>query len=246
MLLPLFEINAGMSASDIVLQNYRTADVFRKYDIEYCCTGRWPLETVCVMKGLDFVHLKKELEEAGHVIQLPSQLHFETWDVDFLIRYIINVHHSYLKKSLPDTMEILKLFAEGHVKKYPYMLQVLDFFEMLKEELMLHIKKEEETVFPYLFRLADVYERNAHTRLPVKMPHRPPEIVLYEQQVFPPLFMRIKTLTNGYIPPERACVNHIVVLSKLKELEASYAEYMHLENDILFEKILKIESTALR
>src|SRR5450432_3865869 len=89
--------------NDIVKKNHHTADVFRKYGIEYCCGGKWPLETVCMTRGLAFDELKNELEMSGRVIQMPPGLDFNNWDIDFLTRYIVNVHHQYLKSTLPDT-----------------------------------------------------------------------------------------------------------------------------------------------
>ncbi|MEJ0105957.1 MAG: DUF542 domain-containing protein [Bacteroidota bacterium] len=110
MFLPNLTIERNSLINDIVKQNYRTADVFRKYGIEYCCGGRWPMETVCMTKGLEFEQLKKELLDAGHTVQLPPSLPFDTWSVDFLINYLTNIHHHFLKTTLSGTEAILKDF----------------------------------------------------------------------------------------------------------------------------------------
>src|SRR5262247_2854247 len=99
------EINEDLSISNIVTADYRTADVFRKYGIEFCCGGKLPLKMVCEMKNLNIDGLKKELEESIRTIHLPNSLKFEDWDIDFLTDYIVNVHHQYLKSTLPETKE---------------------------------------------------------------------------------------------------------------------------------------------
>src|SRR5436189_2464492 len=97
MFLDKIAIKPGSTAANIVRQYYQTADVFRKYEIEYCCGGNWPLEMVCSNKGLAFDRLKKELEEICRVVQLPAAINYEGWNTDFLISYIINIHHQFLK-----------------------------------------------------------------------------------------------------------------------------------------------------
>ena len=56
-------IDRNSFVNDIVKQHHHTADIFRKYGIEYCCGGKWPLETVCLSKGIEFDQLRKELEK---------------------------------------------------------------------------------------------------------------------------------------------------------------------------------------
>src|SRR6185369_3198792 len=107
--------------SDIVRDDYRTASVFRKYDIDFCCGGKWALGTVCEMKGLDFDLIKEELEDSIRTIQLSNSTAFNNWDIDFLTEYIINVHHQYLRKALPGIKEQLTHFIEDHGEQNPYL-----------------------------------------------------------------------------------------------------------------------------
>src|SRR5690242_16599354 len=83
--------------SEIVRNDYRTARVFRKYNIDYCCGGKWPLRMVCDNKGLDFSSIKRELALSVRTIQLSNSTRFDTWSIDFLTDYIINIHHHYLR-----------------------------------------------------------------------------------------------------------------------------------------------------
>src|SRR5687767_7173555 len=104
---------------DIVAADYRTADVFQKFGIEYCCGGKWPLETVCLMKGIEFEDVQRELQSAIRVTQIPPSTNFHNWKVDFLTDYIIIIHHAYLQKTLPALWPMLTKFVEEHLKKDP-------------------------------------------------------------------------------------------------------------------------------
>ena len=59
----IYNIQPSSFVTDIVTHDYRTADVFRKYDIDFCCGGKWPLDTVCQNKNLKTEDVIDELEK---------------------------------------------------------------------------------------------------------------------------------------------------------------------------------------
>ncbi|MES1218789.1 MAG: DUF542 domain-containing protein [Bacteroidota bacterium] len=247
MFLQSIVIDKNSSVSDIVKQDHRTADVFRKYGIEYCCGGRWPIETACMIKGLEFDTIKKELEIATRVRQLPM-LPFDTWDVDFLTSYIVNIHHYYLKSTLPDTTTLVKHFADEHIKKYSFMQDVCVLIEQLTKEIIPHLQQEEETIFPYICQVAHAYENNdSYAKLLVKTLRKPLGIMMNHEhdKVVGPVF-KIRELTDKYSLPEKACVSHKVALSRLQELDNDLMQHVYLENEILFPKAIHIEQELLK
>jgi len=248
MFLHKIAIGQNSFVNDIVRQHHRTADVFRKYGIEYCCGGKWPLDTVCMTIGIEFSQLQKELEDVCRVVQLPPAIAFDTWDTDFLISYIKNVHHQYLKKTLPGTEEIIKHFAAGHIKKYPYMQEVVSQFQQLIKEILPHIQYEEETIFPYISQIAHAWENSdTYAKLLVKTLRKPlNDIMKHEQDVLLAPVLTIRKLTSNYTVPENACVSHTLALSRLKELDNDIMQHIYLENEILFPRALKIESELLK
>jgi regulator of cell morphogenesis and NO signaling len=248
MFLQEFEITPASTVSEVVAQHYRTADVFRKYEIEYCCGGKWPLETVCIMKGLEFNALKKELEEAGRSILLPPQLAYDSWSIDFLASYIIHVHHHHLRRSLSATEDILTHFTKDHEKKYPYMLEVQRLFGKLKKEIIPHIQYEEEIIFPYICQVSHAFENNdTYAKLLVKTLRKPLDKMMQnEHEMLTAPVLKIRNLTNRYLAPEKACVSHKVVLERLKENDNDLMQHVYLENDILFPRALQIEKELLR
>lgn len=153
MFLKPFEITRQTPVTDIVTQDYRTADVFHKHGISYCCGGKWPLETACEMKGIDTNKVLAELEMAVRTVQICNQLDFANWEVVFLIEYIVNVHHWYLKKALPEIQEHLKEFAAEHTKKFPYLPELERLFELLSKRVIPSMQQEEEVIFPYISTL---------------------------------------------------------------------------------------------
>ena len=242
------KINEHSFVSDIVTQDYRTADVFRKYDIEYCCGAKWSLDTICLMKGLNIRELKSELEQATRNIQVSNKLHFDEWPIDFLADYVVNVHHSYLKHSMPEIKESLKVFVAEHVKKYPFLAEVEITYNQLYKEVFPHMKQEEEILFPYIKQIYHAYtSQESYASLLVRTLRKPVEEVMQKDHESAMKHLhKIRVLTNDYTCPSVACVSHRVNYSKLRELDNDLAQHIHLENNILFPKAIAIEKELLK
>src|SRR5687768_15657460 len=90
-----------MLISEIVRNDYRTAEVFKKWGISYCCGGNRTLEEVSQLQQLDLQQVEKELAEAKKSILIDNRLQFNSWPTEFLVDYILNIHHAFAKKELP-------------------------------------------------------------------------------------------------------------------------------------------------
>jgi regulator of cell morphogenesis and NO signaling len=180
-------------------------------------------------------------------LQSPSLLSFNEWTVDFLTDYIINIHHSYLRKTLPGLSLQLEHFVEEHITKYPELTQLQINFLKLFKYIIPHIQEEEELMFPYIKQVAHAYDRkDSYAALLIKTLRKPVEkLIKQEHEMVNDAIYNIRKLTNNYIAPEKACTNHRVIYSKLKELDIDLLQHIHLENDILFPKALAMEKELL-
>lgn len=247
MFLSSLEINPKAAVTEIVAQDHRAADVFKKYEIEYCCGGKWPLETVCLMKGIDMDELQKELRRATRNLQLPAFLPFHDWSIDFLADYIINIHHYYLKKTLPELKPLLEHFVEEHGNRYPGLYGLQTSFAKLYKDIIPHIQEEEEVIFPYIKHVAHAYEsKDSYAALLVKTLKKPVDrIMSHEHHILSGIIDNLRKLTNNYTAPEKACTSHRVIFSKLKELDNNLVQHIYLENDVLFPRALAMEKELL-
>ena len=247
MMTTVMKINPLSFVSDIVNSDYRTAEVFRKYGIEYCCAGKLPLQIICESKNLDFTEIVKELENVMQTICIPNTLPFERWSIDFLIDYIINIHHAYLKKDLPETGVQLEKFAADHQKNFPQLIELVQVFNELVTEMMPHLQHEEEIIFPYIRQIAHAYNnKESYANLLVRTLRKPVEnIMQHEHETVHKILSQIRQLTNQYTPPQHACTNHKVTYLKLLEIDNDLARHMYLENSILFPRAIEMEKKLL-
>ncbi len=248
MFLSTTPITGSLPVADIVKNDYRTADVFLKYDIEFCCGGKWPLEMVCASKNLDITLLIQELEKASRNVQVSNNLRFDEWSTGFLVDYIVNVHHQYLRTSLPVVVEYVKKFLDGHLKKFPVLENLKSLVNKLHDDFLTHVKQEEEIFFPYIKQITHAHlHREPYGSLLVRTLRKPlQDIALREHDLLYKILSEMREITQQYTVPANACVTHRVTFSKLKELDNDLVQHMHLENDILFPNAIQIEKELLR
>ena len=235
------------TVSDIVRADYRTADVFKKHGINYCCSGHVSLQDACALRQLDYDHMLAELEEASRTIFISNFLAFNTWKIDFLTDYIINVHHAYLIQAIPALEQLLTSFMKGHQKKYPELVKIHEAFMELSTIIQIHNLHEEEVIFPYIKQIEIAYRRKeTYGNLFVRTLRKPLSDIEKEHNKMSDLLDNLKMMTSNYTFPANACTNHQVLYHKLKEFHEDMVQHKHLENNILFPKAIEIEQQLLR
>lgn len=231
----------------MVKNDYRTADVFRKWGINYCCGGNLPLPIVCELQALDIDLVETELEQAVRTVQLPASTDYQKWPVSFLVSYLSYVHHEYLKASIPPLLTLVHSFTKGHEKPYPYMPEVAAIMDRLDVLIKLEMDVEETLLFPYLHQLHNTYERKeTYGRLFVKTVQRS----MFKQQEehnqrIMELLDEMRKLTNGYTFADTVCTNHQVIYHKLRELDNDLQQHFYLEKEVLLPKAVVIENELL-
>lgn len=238
--------NAEKTITEIVQNDYRTADVFRKHGINYCCSGKVALGDACRVANLELGKVVADLEAATVVLRLPGNLAFHQWTMDFLLDFIINVHHGYVKQSLPALTTQLLLFVDTHRRKHQELEQLNQVFNSMAARLQKHLQYEEEIIFPYIRHIARAHRNNdTYGNLLVRTLRKPLENIEKEDEAINTLLNELAQLTSGYQPPQNACTNHQVVIYKLREFHEDMTQHQYLENKLLFPRAIDIEKQLL-
>jgi regulator of cell morphogenesis and NO signaling len=232
---------------EIVKTDYRTAEVFKKYGINYCCAAQVALQSVCSENKIDMVQVREDLDLATRDIRIPNSLHFDEWKMDFLVDFIINIHHHYIYNTIPSLGPALQSFAFGHSKKYPEILNVSALFDKLSAILLLHTRHEDEIIFPYIKQIDSAHRRKeTYGNLFVRTLRKPLSIVEKEHLQIQELLDELRKISNFFTYPENACTNYQVFYHKLEEFYNNLIQHKFLENNILFPKAIAIEQQLLQ
>jgi regulator of cell morphogenesis and NO signaling len=242
------KLNTGESPKTIgklVASDYRKAEVFRKYGIDFCCGGKKTLEKACMEKGIDVTEVEKELKGLDEKPSAPSQ-NFQDWALDFLADYIVNTHHKYVENSLPVLFEYTQKVANVHGDRHPEAIQIAGLMVSLANELRCHMQKEEMVLFPYVKEL--VQAKKSASALPTPgfgTVENPIRVMEHEHDSAGELLRSIRVLANDFNPPAGACTTFRLTYAKLQEFEEDLHQHIHLENNILFPGALKLEQELI-
>lgn len=235
---------ANLTLAEIVTENVRAAIVFEEYGLDFCCKGNRGLKDACADKNIDVQKIVNELTNLsgdGNGKENP-----DAWQLDFLIDYIINNHHQYVRRMIPVISLHADKVASVHGKNHPETLRIADLFLAVREELEMHMMKEERILFPQIKQMA-LNKRENSQLLPPQFGsiQNPIRMMEYEHTSAGDALYQIRELSSNYTHPEDACNTFKALYSELKEFEEDLHKHIHLENNILFPKSIILEAELL-
>lgn len=230
--------------AEIVTDNIRSAIIFEEAGLDFCCKGKRSLKDACADKNIDVqkvVNELKNLSDSGNGTQ-----NINDWQLDFLVDYIMNNHHQYVRRMIPVISLHADKVASVHGKNHPETLRIADLFLAVREELEGHMMKEERILFPQIKQMVlNQKENSQFFPPPFGTIQNPIRMMKYEHTSAGDAMFKIRELSSSFAPPEDACNTFKVLYSELKEFEEDLHKHIHLENNILFPKSIELESFLL-
>lgn len=226
---------------EVVANDYRTASVFKKYGIDFCCQGNRTIQDACTAKKLDAKPVVSDLNSINNQ-KSGDSTDYKSWPIDLLADYIEKKHHRYVEEKTLEIKPYLDKICRVHGDRHPELFEINEHFNASAGELAAHMKKEELILFPFIRKMAKAKQENAK----IEAPHfgtvqNPIQMMMHEHTTEGERFRKIESLSNNYTPPEDVCNTNRVTFALLKEFEADLHLHIHLENNILFPKAIELE-----
>lgn len=235
----------GETIGELVAKDFRKAQVFKKYGIDFCCGGKKSVAQVCEEKGVNPAQLEQELNALPDK-NASRETDYTTWELPFLADFIVNVHHKYVREAIPALYEYTAKIARVHGSRHPELLEVAKHFVNVANELEAHMPKEERVLFPYIKQLDEANKSGVKLDKPsFGSIQNPINMMEMEHEAAGDELESIRSLTNNYTLPADACATYQVAFAKLQEFEEDLHRHIHLENNILFPKALELEKKIL-
>ncbi|OXG00150.1 regulator of cell morphogenesis and NO signaling [Flavobacterium araucananum] len=224
-----------------VAQDFRTAGVFTKYQIDFCCKGNRTLNEVCEKQNIDPDTLLQNLND---VLESENNngVDFNSWPLDLMVDYIEKTHHRYVEDKTIILTQFLDKLCKVHGAAHPELFKVNELFTAGAEELAQHMKKEELILFPFIKRMVKTKQEDGVLSQPsFGTVSNPIAMMMHEHDNEGDRYREIASLTNNYTPPSDGCTTYKVAFAMLKEFEEDLHKHIHLENNILFNKAVILE-----
>ncbi len=199
--------------------------VFARHNIDFCCGGGAPLQTACDKRGLNaddiLVEINKELQETDNTTNWNEA------PLTDLIEHIVSTYHVSLKEELPRLEAMAIRVNHVHGDKDPERIAAIEsIFISLKNELMEHMMKEEQILFPMI--------ANGQGAMAIG----PVSVMEQEHESAGNALEQLRKLTDNFTPPPAACNTWRALWHGLEVLEKDTHQHIHLENNILFPRAL--------
>lgn len=231
-----FETTVGA----IVADDFRTAGVFEKHGIDFCCGGKTPLAVICHEKEIDPATLLQEISEIKNTPVNRSH-NYSAWALPFLADYIVNTHHAYLNENTAQIAAYTNKIAEVHGDHHPEVIKIAAIFAKIATDMAAHLREEEDVLFPAIKRM-DAARKAGNTPEAADVETIGATLIRLDQehQAIGDAVHSIRHLANGYAIPGNVCNTFAVTYHKLQEFEDDLHKHVHLENNILFPKAARM------
>jgi len=237
-------ITTDMTVRDVAMELPQSTRLFEKLKIDYCCGGSKPLAEACASAGVDVDNVMELLARVT-----PSNANddnagtFQDLSVTELITHILDTHHVFTKSEM-DRLQLLadKVLA-AHGGNHPELVHLDELLNRLCADLKPHMFKEEQVLFPYIVAMANAVGQNrAVPFAPFGTVNNPIRMMMREHDTAGQILRELRALTSDYKVPADACISYHTLYQALANFEHDLHQHIHLENNILFTKSLKMEN----
>lgn len=224
----------NLTVGEIVANDFRTSSLFKKAGIDFCCGGKQSFSDACNEKGINAVELESDILK---IAEEPTNefMNFKNWDPVFLSEYIVNTHHKFVLKNLPELVFYTQKIASVHGENHPELVEVADLFVKINAELLQHLKNEEEVLFPAIKEVINTNSATAKKTIASEI-----ERMADEHEFAGGAMDNINKITKGYLVPADGCNTYRVAFKLLEQFEDDLHTHVHLENNILYPKALEL------
>ena len=212
--------------------------VMEKWQIDYCCRGHQSVAEACRTAGVTPAELLTAIGDP----RVEQDLDWQQTPLVDLQNYIVAVHHTYTRQALETIQLLSDKVANRHGGGHAEVLTVQQVFGELNAELLPHMMKEEQVLFPYVEELEARSASDPRPQSCFGSIANPIRMMLFEHETAGEKLVQLRAATNGYALPPDACLSFRALYERLEDLEQDLHRHIHLENNILFPRALRLEA----
>ena len=228
--------------ADIVSEHNSTADIFEKYNLDFC-SGKLQLSESLTNDGVNLTDLLSELEIAIEN-EPANNINFNDLSLTEVSEILRNEYHEYLRDKISELTALSRKIHSHH--KSAAVDQIHERLIGIFNHLAPHMVKEEKVLFPYL-------EYMEHMVLQGKVP-KPPSFGKVKKSVSTMLddhkdstdqLNELRLITDDYSCPQGADDDIQEFYKELHGLDKNLRMHINIENNVLFKKAKAMEKSML-
>lgn len=234
-------INSEMTVREVAAQVPQSTRLFETLKIDYCCGGNRPLTDACVSAGVEIENVMQMLTALGE--SEAGAVDGQKLSPTELINHIVETHHTFTKSEMQRIQALAEKVIDAHGANHPELLKVSELFQQLSADLKPHMFKEEQVLFPYIAAMEQAETKNQPVPFaPFGTVKNPIRMMMMEHDTAGDILRELRVVTSDFQAPSDGCISYQTLYQALEGLEKDLHQHIHLENNVLFPKALKLES----
>jgi len=211
-------LSADLPIGQIAVQWPGATAIFRRLKLDFCCGGQQSLRSAAAGKGLDAEAVLAEIAPLQRSNALP-----EATAPGALIDHILARYHEVHRAQLPELIRMARRVEAVH-RAHPARCPraVAELLEAMEAELLSHMQKEEQILFPMLRAGGAPFVG------------QPIGVMRSEHVEHGAALQKLAALTNDATPPADACNTWRALYAGIAQLGEDLVAHIHLENNVLF------------
>ncbi|MBP6002227.1 MAG: iron-sulfur cluster repair di-iron protein [Pyrinomonadaceae bacterium] len=235
----------GKTVREIALEMPVTTRVFEEFKIDYCCHGNTPFDEACHNVGASPDSVLTRIDSVLDQSAGSERSEYAEMGLSDLIDHILDKHHVYTRSEMEQLTPLMAKVASRHGDHNPYLLELKELFQEICDDLEPHMVKEEMVLFPYIQKLEYSFLHNFTAAFPpFGTVQHPISMMNMEHEAVGEILVKMRAITNDYALPPEACPSFTALYHRLGEFERDIHQHIHLENNVLFPRAIKMESDA--
>lgn len=227
--------------ADVAAAHPSTTRVFQSHGIDFCCGGRRPLAEACAERGLPFEALRADLQAAIDVAP-GGEISWQALPLAELVEHVVARYHVWLRRELPRLSALMAKVVDAHGARHPSLSSVAQTLRALTADLEPHMLKEERILFPFIVRLeAAVALGGVPDESCFGSVANPIRAMESEHEGVRSLLLGLRAQTQDFSVPADGCNSWRALCAGLAELESELHEHIHVENNVLHPRALRLE-----
>jgi len=227
--------------ADLAVAMPRAIATLDKLRIDYCCNGGQSIAEACNGAGITPEELLALIPSA----ETPSDVDWTAEPMSALIQFIVRTHHEYTRTTLATLQRLATKVREHHGPNHSELLVVERLVHELANDLLPHMLKEEQVLFPYIVNVEEAAMLGNEPPMPFFGTARNPiRAMMMEHEAAGEILVQLRALTANYTLPPEACTSFKALYANLQEIESDLHRHIHLENNILFPSAIKTEEAT--
>ncbi|MCK5822514.1 MAG: hemerythrin domain-containing protein [Bacteroidales bacterium] len=229
-----------MKMADLIHKNYLLLSIISRFGIPLGF-GDKSVEEICNEYNVNtyfFLDIVNSYSNENYI----TDVQHNNFSIHSIVRYLRKTHKFYIDQIVPEINCLITNLYQNCFQQKDNVKLLLNFFDEYKNELLIHIKREEDVVYPYVLNIENAYEtKKISKKLVAQMKNYSINEYLNEHSNIEEKLLDLKNLIIKYLPPTSDYKYRNKVLAKLFQLENDINDHSRIEEKVMAPKILEME-----